>query len=115
MARHAVAVRLLADARAARREVADDEHDPEGPTVAFEFARADALRSSAEGDLHDIHIAVARLDAGTYGHCENCGDTIPNARLRARPTAALCLSCAKRRDGTGQTPTADADRTRHRA
>ena len=70
----------------------DDEHDPEGATIAFERSQADALRSAARERLSAIDAALARLEAGTYGRCEVCGAEIPQARLAARPFAATCLA-----------------------
>src|SRR6478672_3285721 len=64
---------------------ADDEHDPEGATIAFERAQTSALAASAVAHLREIAAAEARLDDGTYGICERCGDAIPQARLEARP------------------------------
>ncbi len=73
---------------------ADDEHDPEGATIAFERSQLVALREQARAHLEDIDAASARLEDGTYGECEVCGLTIPEGRLRARPTARRCLACA---------------------
>jgi RNA polymerase-binding transcription factor DksA len=74
----------------------DDEHDPEGATIAFERARVDALLAAAREHLKAIDHAEARLAAGTYGVCESCGQSIGDARLEARPTASTCISCASR-------------------
>jgi RNA polymerase-binding transcription factor DksA len=73
---------------------ADDEHDPEGATIAFERAQLDALVRQAEQRLADVRRAIARLEAGEYGRCVVCGAPIPAARLEARPTAATCVGCA---------------------
>ncbi|PFG36718.1 TraR/DksA family transcriptional regulator [Flavimobilis soli] len=72
----------------------DDEHDPEGTTIAFERSQVDALAQSAHDALDEISAALARLDDGTYGVCEACGQPIPLDRLRARPTARRCVACA---------------------
>jgi RNA polymerase-binding transcription factor DksA len=76
---------------------ADDEHDPEGATIAFECAQADALRGQAERRLADLDDALGRLDAGTYGICETCRRPIAADRLAARPAARTCIECARRR------------------
>jgi RNA polymerase-binding protein DksA len=73
---------------------ADDEHDPEGATIAFERSQADALVRQARQQLAEIDAAEARLAAGTYGTCERCRRPIGEARLEARPTARLCIECA---------------------
>ena len=72
----------------------DDEHDPEGATVGFEHARTRALRDDALARLAELDAALARVDDGTFGTCLRCGTEIPDARLRARPTARTCVPCA---------------------
>jgi DnaK suppressor protein len=79
---------------ASRDSNADDEHDPEGATIAFERSQVDALIGQAERQLAEIDAALARLADGTYGVCERCGREIPVARLEARPTARTCVACA---------------------
>lgn len=73
---------------------ADDEHDPEGATIAFERAQLSSLLGAAERRLVEIDRTVANLDAGTYGLCERCGQPIAAERLAARPTATTCVTCA---------------------
>jgi DnaK suppressor protein len=72
---------------------ADDEHDPEGATIAFERSQVGALVRQAEQHLVEIDAALARVAARTYGVCEACGAMIPEGRLQARPTAATCVVC----------------------
>jgi RNA polymerase-binding transcription factor DksA len=72
----------------------DDEHDPEGATIAFERSQIDALARRAAAELAEVDAAEARLAAGTYGTCEGCGASIPAGRLEARPTARTCVACA---------------------
>jgi DnaK suppressor protein len=76
---------------------ADDEHDPEGSTIAFERAQLVALLDSARHTLGEIDSALERVDAGTYGRCEVCGKQISRERLAARAAARLCLTCASAR------------------
>lgn len=73
---------------------ADDEHDPEGPTLSSEWSRLQALRSDAAHDIVAVDAALDRLRMGTYGVCARCGQPIGVDRLRARPTAELCIRCA---------------------
>ena len=81
----------------ARTAVAtDDEHDPEGQTIAFERAQVAALLQQARARLTDLDVAVERVAAGTYGFCEQCGQPIAPERLEARPTARTCIVCASR-------------------
>ncbi|MEU4191839.1 TraR/DksA C4-type zinc finger protein [Kribbella sp. NPDC026611] len=73
---------------------ADDEHDPEGATIAFERSQVAALVQQVQGQLTEVEAALDRLSAGSYGICEVCGQPIPEARLQARPTARTCVECA---------------------
>lgn len=75
----------------------DDEHDPEGQTIAFERAQAAALLEQARARLEDLDAAAMRLSDGTYGICERCQQPIAPERLDARPAARTCISCASRR------------------
>jgi RNA polymerase-binding transcription factor DksA len=63
---------------------ADDEHDPEGSTIAFERSQVSALVAEARHQLDEVEAALGRLDDGSYGTCEACGRPIPPARLVAR-------------------------------
>jgi DnaK suppressor protein len=74
----------------------DDEHDPEGATIAFERAQVLSLLAAARNQLEAIDRAVGRLDAGTHATCGRCGATIPAERRLARPTATTCVGCAAR-------------------
>lgn len=73
---------------------ADDEHDPEGATIAFERQQVAALLEQARRRLADVDAAVTAVEAGTYGRCESCGRPIAPERLDARPTARTCITCA---------------------
>jgi len=78
---------------ASRDTNADDEHDPEGATIAFERSHVATLVQQSRLRLAELDSALRRLDAGTYGVCERCGGPIPEARLEARPTARTCVTC----------------------
>ncbi|MCP2266897.1 TraR/DksA family transcriptional regulator [Promicromonospora thailandica] len=82
---------------ASQLSTADDEHDPEGSTIAFERSQASTLLSAATDHLADVDAALARIAAGTYGSCERCGQPVAPERLLARPTARTCIACAGRR------------------
>ena len=73
---------------------ADDEHDPEGSTIAFERSQVGALVAQARAHLEEIDAALARVEHGDYGVCESCGGPIAPARLEARPVARTCIRCA---------------------
>ncbi|HYF72137.1 MAG TPA: TraR/DksA C4-type zinc finger protein [Nocardioides sp.] len=79
---------------ASRDTNADDEHDPEGATIAFEREQVAALVRQAEQHLAQVEAALARLEDGTYGRCAVCGRPIPLERLEVRPTARTCVGCA---------------------
>jgi RNA polymerase-binding transcription factor DksA len=74
---------------------ADDEHDPEGSTIAFERAQLTALLDAATSRLADVERALARLAEGDDGRCERCGAPIGEERLLARPWTRLCIDCAR--------------------
>ena len=75
----------------------DDEHDPEGATIAFERQHTAALVSQLRQHLAQIDAALLRLADGSYGMCATCGRPIGAARLAARPVATTCIGCASRR------------------
>ena len=74
---------------------ADDAHDPEGATIAFERSQIGALVRQVRHHLAEVEAALGRVDAGSYGVCERCGSPIGAARLDALPAARLCISCAQ--------------------
>jgi DnaK suppressor protein len=75
----------------------DDEHDPEGATIAFERSQIEALIDQSQRHLSELDRALRQLEEGGYGTCESCGAPIGDERLAARPTARTCISCATRR------------------
>lgn len=72
----------------------DDEHDPEGATLAWERGSLGAVRNDARRRLDLVDAALVRLDAGTYGRCLVGGEPIPRARLAAIPWAQTCVAHA---------------------
>lgn len=73
----------------------DDEHDPEGHTIAWERQQLAGLRDETRVLLAAIDAAEQRLDDGTYGVCEMCDSTVSAARLDALPAIATCINCAR--------------------
>lgn len=73
----------------------DDEHDPEGATIAYERAQAIALLGQARRDLDRVVTALAHLESGGAVVCENCGREIDTERLVALPIARTCIDCAR--------------------
>ena len=82
---------------AAQGSNADDEHDPEGATIAFERQQVVALIERARLTRDGILRSLGQLDVGTYGGCEQCGRPIGAERLEARPHALSCIACARLR------------------
>jgi DnaK suppressor protein len=87
---------FAAIAEAAGAAGTDDEHDPEGATLAFERQHAAALLQQAREQLAAVDAALERVRAGRYGTCARCGQPIGQARLAARPAALTCIRCAAR-------------------
>ena len=79
---------------ASRSSNADDEHDPEGATIAFERQQIAALLEQARRRLTDVEAAIRSVEAGIYGICETCGRPIAPERLAARPATRTCIDCA---------------------
>ena len=82
--------------RAGAGESSGDEADAGAKT--FEREHEMSLANNSRGLLTQVERALARIDAGTYGHCERCGDSISKARLQAFPRATLCVSCKQREE-----------------
>ena len=64
---------------------------------AAELENQDALGAIENSELQEIHqiqVALKRIDEGTYGICANCGEPIDPKRLKALPTATRCIACA---------------------
>jgi DnaK suppressor protein len=74
----------------------DDEHDPEGATIAFERARIQALIDHGRRHLDEVDAAGARVAGGEDARCRVCGVVIPAERLAALPATDVCVDCAER-------------------
>jgi len=72
--------------------MADDASD------VFEQAKNLALRQTLERQLEQVKEALERFGRGTYGYCLDCGEEIDPARLKALPSASLCIDCMGRRE-----------------
>jgi len=80
--------------RASESSNADDEHDPEGATIAFEREQLVSIMSSVRRTVAELRQALTDLDEGRYGRCTGCGEPIDPARLEVRPQARTCVACA---------------------
>lgn len=67
----------------------------DGTTEAVSRLTDIGVGTSLERTLARTDRALAKLDDGTYGRCDVCGDPIPPGRLRALPDGVLCLKCAE--------------------
>ncbi|GGV62047.1 MULTISPECIES: TraR/DksA family transcriptional regulator [Streptomyces] len=74
----------------------DDQADTGTKNITREHEMA--LAANAREMLVQIERALQRLDAGTYGLCENCGDAIGKARMQAFPRATLCVQCKQKQE-----------------
>ena len=71
-----------------------DENFADSGQVAAEQGEAHALSGSLREQLDVVESALAKLDDGTYGTCETCGDAIAAARLEAMPATRFCITHA---------------------
>ncbi len=75
-------------------DVPFDENFADSGQVAAEQGEHRALVGSIQDALRDVDLALAKLDDGTYGKCEECGEDIAEARLEAMPAARYCIKHA---------------------
>ena len=75
---------------------AADNHLADTATETYERELDEGLEEDARGQLRQIENALARIESGTYGTCEVCGKEIPVERLKAMPSANLCIDDARR-------------------
>ena len=62
--------------------------------VAAEQGENQALAAQLRNELAEVELALKKLDDGTYGRCETCGEPISPARLEAMPAARFCINHA---------------------
>jgi RNA polymerase-binding transcription factor len=67
----------------------------DGTTEAISRLTDISVGQSLEVSLERIDRALAKLDDGTYGTCEGCGEPIPEKRLAAMPDSVHCVECAR--------------------
>lgn len=68
-----------------------DQHQADTGTETFDRERDLSILEQVEAELADVERALQRLDEGTYGNCEACGEPIEEERLEALPAARFCL------------------------
>ncbi|MGH2726361.1 MAG: TraR/DksA family transcriptional regulator [Actinomycetota bacterium] len=103
---------LLDQKEALRKQLTEMGADPDQENTVdgldFDFGFADSAQSTAERNkvlavierlrenLHDVDLALGKIDKGTYGVCERCGEPISPERLEAIPYARLCMKCKQK-------------------
>jgi DnaK suppressor protein len=94
--RQAQELKAQADSLALEHEPGDvqfDEEGGEGGTSNVDRELDLVLSAQALSAIAEIDRALGKIDAGSYGRCEQCGNEIVAARLQALPHAALCVTC----------------------
>ena len=82
------------------RDSGDGAGDDQADTGTKNITRESelALAANATSMLEQTERALERLEAGTYGLCENCGQPIGKARMQAFPRATLCVDCKQKQE-----------------
>jgi DnaK suppressor protein len=92
----------LAKARATLADISDPKDRPgdaiDKAAVSFDVGFALRIRDREAKLSTKIRDALQRLEDGTFGICEECGEEIPLKRLMARPVTTLCIQCKKEQE-----------------
>jgi RNA polymerase-binding transcription factor DksA len=86
--------RQLGDLGAGEQGLSFDENFADSGQVAAEQGETRLIAASLEDQLSDVDHALAKVDAGTYGQCEVCGQEIAEPRLEAMPATRYCINHA---------------------
>ena len=78
-------------------ELSFDQNFADSSQVTAERGEVEALAGNLRESLSDVEDALVKLDNGTFGNCEGCGQPISPDRLEAKPAAKLCMECASKR------------------
>lgn len=85
---------LTSDVKVIEVDVDGDDIDRiQGVILGGVFEKLDDIKKR---QLRSLQSALRRINDGTFGECEECGDKIGIARLKAKPDAILCISCAEK-------------------
>ncbi len=79
-------------------EVGFDEEYADSGTFTFERERDLSLYNNIKDLLEKVDTALEKIEAGTYGICDDCDEPIPEERLEALPHATLCIQCKKKEE-----------------
>jgi RNA polymerase-binding transcription factor DksA len=71
-----------------------DQHMADQGTELFLREQDQAIELGFRGSLDQVEKAIHKLDRGSYGYCDRCGDAIPEERLEIFPAAIYCMRCA---------------------
>src|SRR6266508_4418588 len=75
-----------------------DNHLGDIATATFDREMASTLEENSTHVLAEIDAALVRIDEGTYGICQRCGNPIGEERLEALPWATLCIDCKRKQE-----------------
>ncbi|GAA3130919.1 TraR/DksA family transcriptional regulator [Streptosporangium carneum] len=75
-----------------------DRSPADAGSVLTDTDRNQAMLEAATAQRRAVVAALTRLDEGVYGRCADCGMSVPEGRLEARPEAARCVQCQARRE-----------------
>jgi DnaK suppressor protein len=94
--------KILLDSRVVREDFSvcpDDRYDEiDQATTDIEQSMRMRLRNRETLYIKKIDEALRRIEEGTFGECDDCGEDIELRRLEARPTATLCVSCKEEQE-----------------
>lgn len=79
-----------------------DQHPADEGTELFEREKNLTVQRTLEASLQEVNTALHKFQEGTYGLCENCGEPIPEKRLRAMPEATHCINCQSKLEKQAQ-------------
>jgi RNA polymerase-binding transcription factor DksA len=79
-----------------RRDLDFGEGFADAAAITAERTEVIGLVESIKGQLDGVVEALSRVEDGSYGVCQRCGETIAAARLEARPASVSCVSCKSR-------------------
>jgi DnaK suppressor protein len=75
-----------------------DQHPADVADYVHQRELHDTMQEVLDREAAQVREAQQRLAEGTYGICADCGNKIPEARLKARPEATLCIDCQSKRE-----------------
>lgn len=98
--------RLQRDLAHLRGDLGDEPRDsadrldagPDDAVATYGHEFDETVADGLEAALQEVDEALARIDAGSYGRCVDCGGEIPQKRLAALPASARCVECQRKRE-----------------